>query len=100
MAAGAVEGRITSDNATYLGGMTNFNAPAVNNGVWVKLQNGSVWTPQGQCYLTVLDIDETSSINGTITVDGEVVEGPGHYTGAIVVEGAAAETEEETAQAA
>ena len=100
LAAGAVEGRITSENATYLGGMTNYNAPSVNNGVWVKLENGSVWTPEGQCYLTVLDIDDTSSINGTITVDGEVVEGPGHYTGAIVVEGSAADEAEEPAEAA
>ena len=88
LAAGAVEGRITSDNATYLGGMTNYNAPAVNNGVWVQLQNGSVWTPETTCYLTVLDIDETSSVNGTILVDGEAVEGPGHYTGDITVEAA------------
>ena len=87
LAGGAVEGRITSDNATYLGGMTNYNAPAVNNGVWVKLENGSVWTPQGQCYLTVLDIDDSSSVNGTITVDGKTVEGSGHYAGEIVVTG-------------
>ena len=85
IAAGAVEGRITSDNATYLGGMTNFAAPTVNNGVWVILENGSVWTPDDTCYLTVLDIDETSVINGTVTVDGEEVSGAGHYTGEIVV---------------
>ena len=85
MAAGAVEGRITSETATYLGGMSNYAAPTVNNGVWVILENGSVWTPQDTCYLTVLDIDDTSVVNGTITVDGEEVAGPGHYTGAIVV---------------
>ena len=93
MAAGAVEGRITSDNATYLGGMSNYNAPTVNNGVWVSLTGGSVWTPQTECYLTVLDIDDSSRVNGTITVDGEEVEGPGHYTGTIVVTGAHAEAE-------
>ena len=85
IAAGAVEGRITSDNATYLGGMSNYISEPVNNGVWVILQNGSVWTPDETCYLTVLDIDETSSIAATVLVDGEEVTEAGHYTGSITV---------------
>ena len=93
---GAVEGRITSENATYLGGMSNYASETVNNGVWVVMTN-STWTPEGTCYLTVLDFDEASTINGVITVDGEVVTEAGRYTGKIVVapEGAAVEEAEE-----
>ncbi|MCD8117612.1 MAG: hypothetical protein LUE21_10990 [Oscillospiraceae bacterium] len=105
IAAGAVEGRITSDNATYLGNLTNYTSPTVNNGVWVTLTNGSVWTPDDTCYITRLYVDETSAINGTVTIDGEAVELEAGvtYTGAIVVtpaEGEADASGEATAETA
>ncbi|MCD7769993.1 MAG: hypothetical protein LUH36_07770, partial [Oscillospiraceae bacterium] len=97
IAAGAVEGRITSDNATYLGNLTNYTSPTVNNGVWVTLTNGSVWTPDDTCYITRLYVDETSTVNGTVTIDGEAVELEAGvtYTGAIVVTPAEAEASAE-----
>ncbi len=70
IAAGAVEGRITSDNATYLGNMTNYVSAPVNNGVWAILTNGSVWNVPSTSYLTRLCVDETSAVNGVVTVDG------------------------------
>lgn len=84
---GAVEGRITSDNATYLGWMTNTISAPVNNGVWVCLSDGSVWTPNKTCFLTVLDVEEGSVINGNVTIDGELVDvtAGGHWTGNIKV---------------
>ena len=99
VAAGAVEGRITSDNPTYLGNMTNYPSPSVNNGVWAILSNGSVWNVPGTCYLTRLEIDGASRVNGVVTIDGVVTElEPGVvYTGAIVVEPAAGGTSAEAA---
>ena len=91
LAAGAVEGRITSDNATYLGSMSNTPSKAVNNGVWAVLKNGSVWNVPSVSYLTVLELDASSSVNGTVTVDGTPIDvtGGGRWTGDIVVEPAA-----------
>lgn len=88
LAAGAVEGRILSENATYLGWLTNTPSAPVNNGVWVLLSDGSVWTPNDTCYLTVLDVEAGSVVNGTVTVNGETVDvnAGGHWTGDIVVE--------------
>lgn len=87
IAMGAVEGRITSDNATYLGWITNTISKPVNNGVWVLLSDNSVWTPADVCYLTVLDVEAGSAINGTVTVNGETVDvsAGGHWTGNITV---------------
>ena len=55
-------GCIVSKDATFLGGLTNHPSPAVNNGVWVKLENGSVWTPVGKSYLTRLEVSGDSRI--------------------------------------
>ena len=98
IANGAVEGRITSANATYLGNMSNTVSKAVNNGVWAILTNGSVWNVPSTSYLTVLDVDATSTVNGIVTVDGAVVDvtGGGRWTGDIVVEPAAASAAAET----
>ena len=102
IAAGAVEGRITSDNATYLGWLTNYPSATVNNGVWVLLSNGSVWTPNDVCYLTVLENDGSSVVNGTVTVDGEIINAneAGRWTGVIVVEPAEGAAAPEAAPAA
>lgn len=81
------QGCIIGKNATYLGGLTNTAAPTVNNGVWVSLKNGSVWTAVGTSYLTRLEVSADSRINGTVTVDGAAIvpEAGKVYTGAIVV---------------
>ena len=80
-------GCIISKDATALGGLTNTPAPTVNNGVWVKLEQGSAWTPVGQNFLTRLEVDADSAIHGKVTVDGQtlVPEAGKVYTGAIVV---------------
>ena len=80
-------GFIYSKNAAYLGGLTNTAAPTVNNGVWVKLENGSTWTPKGTSYLTRLEVSGDSKVLGSVTVDGAPVEIEAGkvYTGTIVV---------------
>ena len=56
------------------------------HGVNLTLENGSVWTVTGESTLTSLTIDSTSSINGTMTVDGAATPiAAGTYTGAIVL---------------
>lgn len=81
------EGYIYSADATMLGGLTNTAAPTVNNGVWVKLANGSTWTPVGTSYLTRLEVSADSKVNGTVTLDGNVIlpEAGKVYTGSIQV---------------
>lgn len=83
----ATEGYIYSADATMLGGLTNTAAPTVNNGVWVKLEGGSTWTPVDTSYLTRLEVSADSAVKGTVTVNGEAVtpEAGKVYTGAIVV---------------
>ena len=80
-------GCIVSRDATFLGGLTNTPAPAVNNGVWVSLKNGSTWTPASKSYLTRLEVSADSTIHGSVTVDGAAVaiEAGKVYTGSIVV---------------
>ena len=82
-----VQGVIIAKDATLLGGLTNTAAPTVNNGVWVKLDNGTVWTAVGTSYLTRLEVSADSKIIGKVTVNGaEVkVEAGKVYTGEIVV---------------
>ena len=81
------KGCIIGKDATLLGGLTNTPAPTVNNGVWVKLENGSAWTPVGKNYLTRLEVSADSAIHGTVTVGGEkvAVEAGKVYAGEIVV---------------
>ena len=92
IAAGATKGVIDSSSATLLGNLENTPTPTVNNGVWVSLTEGSSWTPTDVCYITRLYVDDSSAVNGTVTVDGvETAIQPGVvYTGAIVVTPAAA----------
>ena len=91
IAAGATKGVIDSSTATILGNLENTPTATVNNGVWVSLTKGSSWTPTDVCYITRLLVDESSVLNGTVTVDGvETAIEPGvTYTGAIVVTPAA-----------
>jgi len=92
IAAGATKGIIDSNTATLLGNLENTPTATVNNGVWVSLTEGSTWTPTDTCYITRLFVDDSSVVNGTVTVDGVATEiEPGVvYTGAIVVTPAAA----------
>ena len=70
---------------TYGCRLKNTVAPAVNNEVKLTLESGSVWTVTGTSYLSALTVGEGCSVVGTVTVNGEVVTGPGTYTGNIVV---------------
>lgn len=57
-------------------------------GVIVKLERGSVWNVPRTCYLTSLAVDETSTLNGQVFVNGQIVQLQPNvtYTGDIVVE--------------
>ena len=92
IAAGATTGVIDSSTATLLGNLENTPTATVNNGVWVSLTQGSSWTPSDTCYITRLYVDDTSVLNGTVTVNGQptAVQPGVTYTGAIVVTPAAA----------
>lgn len=102
IAAGATRGVIDSDTATLLGNLDNTPTATVNNGVWVSLTEGSSWTPTDTCYISRLYVDDSSVVNGTVTVDGAATEiQPGvTYTGAIVVTPAAGASAEADASAA
>ena len=81
------QGAIVSRDATFLGGLTNITAPTVNNGVWVELKNGSVWTPAGTSYVSRLCVSADSAVKGKVTLDGQEItpEAGKVYTGKIVV---------------
>ena len=70
-----------------MGRVKNTAAPAVNNPVFLTLENGAVWNVTGESYLARLTMDETAAIQGgTMTVNG--VETPieaGTYEGEIVI---------------
>ena len=52
----------------YLGDVDCFPSETVNNGVILTLKNGAVWNVTETSYLSVLNIDDTSMVNGEITV--------------------------------
>ncbi len=70
----------------HLGNVTCTASETVNNGVIVTLTNGSVWNVTETSYVSVLNVDETSTVNGVITVLD---------SGIIMVEPAAEEASEE-----
>lgn len=78
---------ITSATYEQLGEVTNTVGPVVNNGVIVKLANGSRWNVTGASYLSSLTVEAGSTLNGTVTVNGTPTTiTPGTtYTGTIVV---------------
>ncbi len=85
--------QISKYNCEELGEVVMTPAPAVNNGVVVVLEQGSVWTVTGTSYLTSLTIEpgsEVKSADGTVLslfVDGvKIPLATGHYTGKIVLE--------------
>ncbi len=56
--------------------------------MYLTLENGAEWIVTGTSYLSSLTVDETSTITGTVTVNGETVDvtGGGTWEGEIVVE--------------
>ena len=79
-----------------IGVVENTACPAINNGVLLTMTNGAVWNVTDVSYITSLTIDETSVINGTVTVDGTAIDlAPGTYTGEIVVSPGAEDTASE-----
>lgn len=73
-----------------IGRVKNTAAPAVNNPVYLALENGAVWNVTGTSYLAKLNVD-SAVINGVVTVDGETVDvsAGGSWEGDIVVAPAA-----------
>ncbi|MGM9615913.1 MAG: hypothetical protein ACI3W7_10380 [Oscillospiraceae bacterium] len=73
-----------------IGRVKNTAAPAVNNPVYLTLENGAVWNVTGTSYLAKLTVD-SAVINGVVTVDGEAVDvsAGGSWEGDIVVAPAA-----------
>ena len=79
--------RVDKENCEELGEVINTPAPAVNNGVIVRLEAGSTWNVTDVCYLTSLTIAAGAALHaGSLLVDGvERPIAPGTYTGAIEV---------------
>lgn len=73
------------DEHLGIGRVGNTPAPAINNPVRLTLQNGASWTPTAVSYLDQLTVAPGTTVNGTITVNGAPVSGPGSYEGNIVV---------------
>ena len=65
-------------NRENLGQVTCYPAATVNNGVILSLVNGAVWNVTETSYVSVLNVDETSVVNGTVTVleDGVIMVEP------------------------
>ena len=58
-------------NRENLGQVTCHPAETVNNGVIVSLVNGAVWNVTETSYVSVLNVDDTSAVNGVVTVLGD-----------------------------
>lgn len=78
---------VNAEDYKLFGVLEHTACPAVNNGAIVSLKNDSVWVVTGDSYLTSLSLDKSSEIQGTVTVDGAVVDtaGGGSWIGDIVV---------------
>ena len=50
-----------------LGRVNCYPSETVNNGMIVTLKNGAVWNVTETSYVSVLNVDETSTVNGVIT---------------------------------
>lgn len=82
-----IEADSTLDAHLGMGRVKNTAAPAVNNPVYLTLENGAVWTVTGTSYLAKLTVDDTAAIEGaTMTVNGvETAIEAGTYEGEIVL---------------
>ena len=84
------EDGLTYGYREHLGRVSCTASETVNNGVIVTLTNGAVWNVTETSYVSVLNVDDSSTVNGVITVLD---------SGIIKVEpaaGASAEAEEDT----
>ncbi len=71
------DGNITLDNILDVGMVTNTYAMRTDCGLTVALKNGAVWNVTEVSYVTSLDVDAGSTVNGTITlVDGGYIVAP------------------------
>jgi len=62
------ENGLTYGARENLGKITCYAAETVNNGLIVTLKNGAVWNVTETSYVSVLNVDESSKVNGTVTV--------------------------------
>ena len=96
---------LTLDNSTFNGDMNEYDCAHWNeaaaaegfdeyaldaayetkHGLFVDMKNGAVWNVTAESRISGITFEDGCTINGTITVDGEVVEAAGEYTGEIVV---------------
>ncbi len=83
-----IEADTTLDCHLGIGRLVNTAAATINNPVYLTLENGAEWIVTGTSYLSSLTVDETSTITGIVTVNGETVDvtGGGTWEGEIVVE--------------
>ena len=69
--------KISKENLIELGQVRNTPSPVVNNGAIVTLDQDTVWTVTGTCYLSALNVADGAKIVGTggkrvvLTVDGQ-----------------------------
>ena len=61
------ENGLTYGYRENLGRVACYPSETVNNGVILTLKNGAVWNVTETSYLSVLNIDDTSKVNGKIT---------------------------------
>lgn len=62
------EDGLTYGYREHLGRVACHASETVNNGVILTLVNGAVWNVTETSYVSVLNVDETSTVNGTVTV--------------------------------
>ncbi len=79
--------RVDKYNCEELGELDFTAREAINNGVIVRLENGSVWNVTAESHLTKLVIEDGAAVNAaSMTVDDvETALVPGTYTGKIVI---------------
>ena len=76
------DGAITIDNILDVGMVTNTYAMREDCALTVTLENGAVWNVTETSYVTELNVDATSAVNGTVTaVDGGFVVAPAAASG-------------------
>ena len=85
--------RITEENRLEMSNVRQWAQESVNNGVCVTLDENSVWTVTGDCYLTALTLAEGATLTAPagntlkMTIGGEEVSvAAGEYAGKIKLE--------------
>ena len=76
------DGNITLDNILDVGMVTNTYGMRGDCALTVTLENGAVWNVTEASYVTELNVDATSSVNGTVTaIDGGFLVEPAAASG-------------------